>query len=322
MFDIITFGSATKDVFIESEDHSLIEDGEGVLNTKVCFSLGTKISVKKINFSSGGGGTNSAATFAKQGFSVAYCGKIGEDHSAELVLKELNRYGVNHSMVCTTNHTHTSHSVIINVPDEDRTILIYRGASNMHTEKDVDFSKIKAKWLYLAPISSVSLFYSVLEHANKEGIKVAVNPGKKQLNDAKFKESIKDVDVLILNREEAETLSGESDEKEAALKISLLCNGVIIITRGKKGSIVLKDSYFYEAFPPPFDAVDRTGAGDSFGSGFLSSYIRTNSVEEGILLGIANAASCLQKMGAKKGLLGKEDNFEKVDVKKYKAVSN
>jgi len=65
--------------------------------------------------------------------------------------------------------------------------------------------------------------------------------------------------------------------------------------------------------------VDRTGAGDSFGSGFVSGLIRfEGDIENAIQLGIANANSCLQEQGAKNGLLEKKDKFKKVKIIKSK----
>ncbi len=44
--------------------------------------------------------------------------------------------------------------------------------------------------------------------------------------------------------------------------------------------------------------------------------MRTESIEEGLIFGVANSTSCLQKVGAKKGLLGENDEFERVYVER------
>lgn len=307
MFDVLTFGTATKDVFIKPADFYSDEKS-------LCFPLGSKIGIEEIKFSSGGGGTNTAVTFAKQGFSVAYCGKIGEDHSAEMIIRELKHYNVDCSMILTTPDLSTNHSVIISIPEKDRTILVYRGASELYSEKDISLSALKTKWIYFAPCGE--FFYPLLEQALKEGIDVMVNPGNSQIRDERFKDAIKGVKILLLNKEEGSLLTGESEVKKIALAASKISNGMVIITKGEEGVTVFSEGFFYEAAPLELSSEDRTGAGDSFGSGFLSAYMRTNSIEEGIALGIANSTSCLKKIGAKKGLLNKEDNFKKVYVEK------
>ena len=82
MYDIITFGSAAQDIHVKSKLFKILKDEKDfVTGEGLCLALGSKIEVEDIIFSSGGGGTNTAATFAKQGFKTAYCGAIGADIS-------------------------------------------------------------------------------------------------------------------------------------------------------------------------------------------------------------------------------------------------
>lgn len=75
----------------------------------------------------------------------------------------------------------------------------------------------------------------------------------------------------------------------------------------------------YSAVPPvDRKIVDTLGAGDAFGSGFLSEFIRTGDVEKSIQLGMANSVGNLSQIGAKTGLLKKGQGFEGVEVKKEK----
>ena len=63
--------------------------------------------------------------------------------------------------------------------------------------------------------------------------------------------------------------------------------------------------------------VDRTGAGDAFGSAFTSGYIETGDISHAIQLGTANATSILQEFGATNGILKKGEwgEWSKVKVK-------
>jgi sugar/nucleoside kinase (ribokinase family) len=65
---------------------------------------------------------------------------------------------------------------------------------------------------------------------------------------------------------------------------------------------VHKDN-LYKVNTRKVEAVCKTGAGDAFGSGFLSELIRSNNIEKSLRFGVENAASCVLKMGAKNGLL-------------------
>jgi sugar/nucleoside kinase (ribokinase family) len=87
MNKIITFGSATWDAFSElrDKDYKIIESENFLTGKGLCFSLGSKIIIDELNFFSGGGGTNSAATFSRQGFETAYVGKVGNDDQGKII---------------------------------------------------------------------------------------------------------------------------------------------------------------------------------------------------------------------------------------------
>ncbi len=319
MFDIITFGSATWDVFLRPKKFEIVKDKKFITGKGVCFNLGSKIDVENVYFSSGGGGTNTAATFAKQGFKIAYCGTIGDDIFGREIAEELKKLSIDTSFVLKTKLKPTNFSIVLNSSGEDRTILISKEASETFSTADIGWNKLKAEWFYLAPFSGklAEITEKIVDFAQKNRIKIALNPGNSQLYLRNIKNIIKKVDVLILNQEEASLLTGieYNKEKEIFKKIDEMCPGIAIMTKGPEGVLVSDGKELYQAKILKIKVVDRTGAGDSFGSGFLSGFIGTGgNIEYSIQLGIANSASCLQKWGAKNGLLKEGDEFEKVKV--------
>ncbi len=281
MFDIITFGSATKDVFIELENPLIKKES-------FYLELGKKIKIEKLNFSSGGGGTNTAFTFSNQGFKTAYCGIIGDDELGDEVLKELKKQKIDTSLIQRTKLKPTNYSIVINHPDKDRTILTYRGASSYL--KKVVFKK--ANWFYVAPFENNKLFGEILNFAKKNKIKVAANPGYDQFK-GNWKEWKNKIDVLFLNQEEMDILKIKN------------FSGILNVTQGPKGVFVFHNNKKYFKKAPNSKVADRTGAGDSYASGFLAEYIKSNDIKKAINFGVKNATSCLKKIGAKQGLLKK-----------------
>ncbi len=322
MFDVITFGSATKDIFLHSKESVVIDSDSFLTKKGVCFSLGSKIKVDDIFFTSGGGGTNSAATLAKQGFNVAYCGKIGKDSAGEAVIKDLEQYKVNRDLISETEKRPTNHSIVIDIPDKDRTILVYRGASDLHSKDDVFFERLNARWFYFAPFAANAsdLFYGLIDFAKLKNVKMMVNPSKSQIREDKIRNVLKNVDILLLNMEEASLLTKTNydNENEILKKVSLLGSEIVLITKGVDGAIVYFKDKFYAGVPDNPNALDRTGAGDSFGAGFLSEFMKTNCVKKALQFGIANSTSCVQKMGAKHGLLNLESEFKRPEIKEVK----
>ena len=82
---------------------------------------------------------------------------------------------------------------------------------------------------------------------------------------------------------------------------------IIIVTNGKEGVYVsYKDSiFFHPSLSVP--VISTLGAGDAFGSGFVGMYAQGFSVEDSIRAGMLNSASVIGDVGAKTGLLHKEE---------------
>lgn len=338
MYDIITFGSSSQDVHLRSDKFKVLKDekdfntGEGL-----CFTLGSKIDVDEIIFSSGGGATNTAATFARQGFKTAFFGAVGNDPAAQDILNELKNLKIDTKLVLRKKEKRTNYSVIVSSAGDsprgeagDRTILAYRGASDLVAKEDIPWNKLKTKWFYLAPLSGgfCSSFEAIVAFAKEKGIKVAANPSMQQLSlpESQLKDIFSKIDVLFLNQEEASFLTKLpfTEEQEIFKKIDEICPGVAVMTKGGEGVVVSDGKYLYSALPNPNrKIVDTTGAGDSFASGFLSDFIKSNgNIEKAIQLGLANSEGNLAEVGAKTGLLDKNDKFNAVPVAKQLCTEN
>lgn len=331
MYDIVTFGSAAQDIHLKSRAFKILKDeanfatGEGI-----CLALGSKIDIEDIVFASGGGGTNTAATFAKQGFKTAFCGAVGDDIMGKELLKELTEMKIDTKFVLTKKERHTNQSIIISSGETDRTILVYRGASEFLSKDEVLSRKIKAKWFYFAPLSGLlcdNISY-LINFAHENKAKIAINPSNQQLSMSKeyLKEIFSRANILFLNQEEASYLTKIPFENEAEIfkKIDELCPGIAVMTKGGEGVVVSDGKFLYSAKPDPSrKVVDTTGAGDAFGAGFLSDFIKTGgNIESAIQFGLANSTGNLAEIGAKTGLLDKSSKFERVPVFKQECGEN
>ena len=320
-YDIVTFGSATQDIYIKSKNFLQLASKNFKIGKSVCLPAGSKMKVDDIAFSTGGGGSNAAATFARFGLKTAYCGMVGNDYFGNLIIEELKRFKIQTSLIKKTKEKLSNISVILSYPDGEKTILVYRGASDILKLKDIPFSKIKnAKWFYLAPFaeSMAGITENLVNFAKKNKIKVALNPGYNQLSLPRqvLERVLAKVDILILNQEEASLLTKTPYLKEKTIfkKLDELVRGICIMTKSSKGVVVSDGKYLYRAPAIKIKLVDSTGAGDSFNSGFLSEYFQTKNISSAIQLGVANSASCLRRLGAKQGLLKKGQKWPKVKI--------
>ena len=327
MYDIITFGSATRDLFIKSKDFKIVKSQDFITGQGLGFNLGSKVPIDDLFFATGGGGTNTAATFAKQGFKVAYVGRVGDDTGGRAIIEELKNLGIG-SFIGTDKKLKTAYSIVLSTGKE-RTILTYKGACHNLEKKDVPFGKLRARlsnksWFYIAGLSgkSASEILPIIGFAKKNRIKIALNPSGSQLALGLngLKNILSAVDVLLLNQEEGARLVGLpfNKEKEIFKKLDEYIKGIAVMTKGPKGVVVSDGKNIYSAgvFKEK-RYIDRTGAGDAFGSGFVSGLIR-NGIEEGIKLGTANGTAVVEELGAKNGLLTKNQYQNEVRWKNLK----
>jgi len=305
-FDIITFGSATWDIYIAPEKMNLISSDEFCSGKAIAFNLGSKINLKETGFNIGGGGVNSAFTFRRQGFKVAYLGCVGDDVLGNQIIEKLKKNRIETKLIQKTEKASTNCSIIFNIKGADRTIMIYRGASEYLS----DIKLKKVKWYYLAPLSGklAKLTQDIVNYAHDNNVKVAFNPGNSQLSlsSNKLQKIIDKVDVLILNQEEASILTKTEYKKEKEIIESLkkIHKGITVMTKGERGIVVIdKNGKVYNKNPKAIKAADKTGAGDAFGSAFVSGLIKYNNIEKAIDLGLKNSMSCIKKQGSTNGLL-------------------
>ncbi len=326
MFDIITFGSATYDIFMSSDKLEVVKGSQ--FNTKkgICASLGSKIEMDNVFFAMGGTGANTAVTFARQELKTSHHGLIGKDFAGQGVKDELLKHKVSLEFLKEAKNYPTAFSVIISLPRVGRSILKKLGACHFMTKQDIDFKELKkTKWIYLGSLSGEAhkIVKPVLDFAIKNKIKIAANPvGTSQLG-VGLKQLIpllNKMDILIVNQEEASRITGIDylKEREVFKKLDKIVDGIVVITKGPKGATVSDGKYLYSAGIPKSGLVDRTGAGDSFASGFVSGWIDKQDIVYAIQLGTANATAVLQKFGATNGLLkkGQWGPWKKIEVKK------
>lgn len=327
MYDIITMGSATQDIYLSSDDLVLIKNDCFSTKKGLAVSLGSKMKMDQAFFTMGGTGANTAVTFARQGYQAGYLGKIGKDLMGEKIRQELSQSKVNLDLIIETNQFDTAFSVILSKPEIGRSILKRLGACHEIVQNDLDFSQLKANWFYLGSLSGNSwkIFRPIVDYAAENNIQIAANPvGQEQLTDGldDLLSLLDKIDILFVNQEEASIITGKdyTDEQGIFAKLDEMVKGLVVMTKGPKGVIVSDGKNLYRAGIPESDLVDRTGAGDAFGSGFTAGYMEKENIEYAIQLGTANATAVLQKFGAARGLLKKGDwgPWEKVKVKKEK----
>lgn len=307
-FDIITIGAATIDNFIWSRAFHTLKSDEFPTGVAECFSLGSKIEIDKSVLTTGGGATNAAATFANLGFKTGCLVAIGDDIFGAGLKQDLKKHKINTALVKTVPGGHTAFSNILLVASGERTILVARGASE-HFSPAWIAPSLKAQWIYLTSVGgNFAVLKKIFAHAAKNKIKIFWNPGTKDLalGRAKLKPLIAQAEIFDVNREEAALLTG-FDLKELKKMIAEIRGfgpAQFLLTDGGDGAYLANgDGVKFLPSNPKVKVVNRTGAGDAFGSGFLAGLIKYGDRDAALCLGLLNAEGVIAKIGAKTGLL-------------------
>lgn len=329
-YDVVTIGTATRDVFLQSRLFRVFKDPRHLKKIGLptgeaqCFALGAKIEVEHPVLTVGGGAANSAVTFARQGLKTAAIVGIGNDANGKAAADELKKEKTAVFPVYDKKDM-TGYSVILISPNGERTILHYRGASRAVRGAETIFKKIRANWIYISPGGiSLAAMQKIMRHFKKNKTKIAMNPSKSYLVDrgVKLKNLLKNLDVVIVNREEAAYFTGADykDERKIFKKLDELVPGIAVMTDGPRGVSVSDGKNIYKAgIFKNKKIVDRTGAGDAFGSGFVAGLIKrqetsnkqqvfsAEDIKYAIRLGSANATSVVEQIGAEEGILTRQD---------------
>ncbi len=325
--DVVTIGAATRDVFVKStafEVHQRGADEGNVLEG--CFPLGAKIEIDELVFETGGGATNAAVTFARLGHRSACISAVGDDDNGRGLLDVLKRERVSASYVQKLAGVQTGTSIIAVAGTGERTVLVYRGASQGIDAGTVPWGRIQARWFYISSLGgNAALMEAAVSHANRHGISVAWNPGAKELKDGlkKLASLISRVDVMNLNREEAAQLTGlpVSDHKGIFEALRGLPRRLLVVTDGQAGAYAATKNEILWSGTIDVPRVNVTGAGDAFGSGVIAGLLKKDDVRFALAVGTWNATGVVQQMGAKRGIIRAYPTaaaIKKVDIKPWK----
>ncbi len=317
MARIVSIGAALQDVYlIDHDDFST--NKRGFFNQ---LELGNKVDIDKIHFSTGGGATNAATTFARNNHESIFMGCIADDPAGRAVIEALDEEGIDTSYITYTDSAHTGYSVLLLAPNGERTILTCRGASaKFDLLNPDDLETIYPDWLYVSTMrGNMDMLDQFFTKAKELGAKIMFNPGNLELqHPRKLLGLLSDVDVLLVNKSEAKQIVPGSTLKELVYRLKNYCPHVII-TDGSQGAIATDGNEVYRiGLYEDVPIKDATGAGDSFGSGFLAAFSNGQSFTDSLVFASANSTSVVQHIGTKKGILGSRVRLHEMPIEKIR----
>ena len=324
MRQIICIGSSGKDIFLPTDEGIILDTPEDITSQKkFAFELGAKYQIDDRFESLGGCAANVSVGLARLGIRVSCYTKIGDDMLGKWIGSELEKEKVKTDLIQTEKDCRSDLSaIIVNAKSGERTIFFNRDANE---KLEIFPEKLKdTDWIFASALNGgwEKNLDAIISLVKKEKIKLAFNPGQRNIKDnpRKIIETIKNCDLLLLNKDEAieitnnlqqttnnlqQTTNNEqlNDEVFLIQELNKLGPEIVVITDGLRGAWAFDGKNLFYVQSTEDEPIDTTGAGDAFSSAFLAGCFKERKIEESLKWGAANGGSVVKYYGAIEGLL-------------------
>jgi len=240
---------------------------------------------------------------ASLGIKVGIVTKIGKDYPEKLI-KVFDELEVNEEGIVVGEHS--SNNELIYDENGSKTLKFLTKAEDIIFQ-DIPKSFLKAKIFYICPMD-YEIDADIIINLSKLKNIIAVDlggygggtsdthPVKK--DGYEIKGLCNYFDIGKVSAEDCFHIFGSSQEKQIADNLLNWGVKICVITLGQKGSFLkTKD---FEKYIPPFPSekvIDRTGAGDCFGAGFLASYLKNGDPVLSTIYGTAVTSYIIERSG-------------------------
>lgn len=252
----------------------------------------------------GGSAGNTIFALNRLGVEAELLGKMGDDAGGRFYIERLQAAGGSGKYIFRSPDGATGTCLALTTPDGERTMRSYLGASLGLTGAEIGQVDFRAFDLVLVEgyMASSAAFDGVLERARSAGCRIAFDPGSFELA-ARCRECFigvieKYVDLLLINRAEAESLCGRRSDGEL-LKMLAGISPEVVLKLGAAGAMIKSADGETTVVPAAKikKVVDTTAAGDMFAAGFIFGIARRRPPARCGQLGALLAAEAVQVSG-------------------------
>lgn len=289
---VVTLGVHVLDVLVRPVE--AIPDGQGATL------------VEDIRMTAAGTAGGTALTLAKLGALVSSAGAIGTDPTGDMLVQLLGAAGIDTRYLVRRTDTPTSASVLPIRPNGDRPSLHLLGANITYGPDDVPWDAIaEATHLHLGgpELIGVDTATRILSYAKEHGVVTSVDllaPGALGSFE-QIEAALPYVDHMLPNEDQVLGFTGAQDLVTGARKLLAAGAGLVAVTRGGDGALLVTQDGTEKVPAFAVDVVDTTGCGDAFSAGFLRGIGLGRAPYAAAVLGSAAAALVAQGLGSDHG---------------------
>ena len=264
--------------------------------------LGKEVLVQDSQLVLGSATAIMAMGLARLGTPVAFVGRVGDDVWGRYCLEAMAGRDIDLSRVIRGGALKTGVTVSITHPG-DRALVTYLGAISALTGADVPDAAMAG--LDHLHVSSFFLQEGLRPHlaelfarAHRAGLTTSLDTGFDPSGrwDGGLRETLRETDLLFPNEVELAALTGSEDPAEGLRRLGGGRTRVVA-KLGKDGAAALDGGEVVRVPAYPVEAVDTTGAGDSFNAGFLHRWLAGAPLVECLRLGAACGALSTRGLG-------------------------
>ena len=308
MKKILGIGNALVDVLVHIENDTILtqnqldKGGMVMIDADRKRQLHRQIENMEQSCATGGSTSNTIHGIARLGAPAGYIGKIGRDAMGNFFKSELERFGVTPHLIESDVDTGIATTFIST--DAERTFATYLGAAAMMTPEELDpavFEQYDCIHVEGYLIFNHDLILKICQIAKEKGLQISMDMASYNIIEANYdfvKMLLTDyVDIIFANEEEAKAFTGK-EGREALEVLSEYCP-VAIVKVGKEGSFIKMNGKVTQVGVIPVKAVDTTGAGDIYASGFLYGLMNDHTPEKAGELAAFLAGKVIEHVGTK-----------------------
>ena len=254
---------------------------------------------------SGGSVANSIVGLSQLGNEVGFLGKVSDDNLGQRYEDGLKKENVQYLYNKKKEPISTGSCLILITPDSERTMCTFLGTAGKISDRDVREEDIKkSEIIFLEGYlwdegEPTKAFNKAIRNSKKTAMSLSdlfcVERHKSQ-----FLHLVQNsLDIIFANEQEITSLIDAKSFNEV-ISFSKEIKKNVIITRGEKGAISIKDNELFECVAKKnLNIKDLTGAGDLFAAGYLHGIINNFSIKDSLTRGTELSSQIIQKFGAR-----------------------
>lgn len=309
MKKVLGIGNALVDLLVKIDSDDILEKLElpkgsmTLIDNQGLATIKNEVKKYATKMVTGGSVANTINDLAAMGVSTAYIGKVGQGESGTFFENDLKKNGVD--MKLLKSETPTGRAFALVSHDGERTFGTYLGAAIELSADDLkpefyDDADIFYAEGYL--VQNHALIEEAMKMAKDKGLLVAIDMASFNVVEANkefMTHLIKTyVDIIFANEDEAKAFCDTADSLEA---VNILANhaSIAVVKIGAHGSLVKSGNKLYRAGIYGHQAVDKTGAGDSYAAGFFYGMLHGHDLGKCARIGAYVADHVIATTGAK-----------------------